>query len=123
MSKAKQTAMDEYGLTEWPETHIRTPVAVDCRAHACVILQKEGWNTKQIADEIGFKDIGNVNHAIRRFKSKSKSPAMRRNKRITELEQALRDVMVAVGYLTARDVDERKEPYYMRAVALLKGVK
>ena len=54
MNPAKQTAMDAYGFTEWPGTHLQTQAASNVRSTACLLLRKEGLSLGAIAKDLGF---------------------------------------------------------------------
>ena len=64
---AKQTAMQLYGLDEWPGTHIRTRVACDVRSQACWILKRKGLTLGQIALALGYSDGTSVRTSLNRF--------------------------------------------------------
>ncbi len=66
MNAAKQTAMDHYGLTEWPSPPLGGRQASLCRGMACKIMRKEGMLLKVIAYEIGYSDVSAVQIAIKR---------------------------------------------------------
>ncbi len=69
MNAAKQTAMDHYGLTEWPPSHMRNPPFADCRGMACYIMRREGMTLKKIAAAVGFADHKSVLDALERRKA------------------------------------------------------
>lgn len=68
MNQAKQTAMQAYGLTEWPASHVRDQDACDCRGYACVLMQEQGYSKRETAKVLGFEGCPSVLHAIRRYK-------------------------------------------------------
>ncbi len=68
MNQAKQTAMDHYGLTTWPPSHMRNPPFADCRGMACYIMRREGMTLNKIAAAVGFADHKSVLDALARRK-------------------------------------------------------
>ena len=69
MNSAKQTAMDAFNITSWPNGHVRSQEAAGCRGYACKLMRMKGMSNKQIAHEVGFQSVEYVSQAIKKFTS------------------------------------------------------
>ena len=65
---AKQKAMDTYGLSEWPASHMHKYPYPDCRGYACELMRESGMYLEDIALAVGFRDHKSVRDAIHRRK-------------------------------------------------------
>lgn len=66
MNSHQQTAMDFYGLTEWPPSHMRKYPFPDCRGMACELMRKDGMLLENISLAVGFADHTGVRDALSR---------------------------------------------------------